>query len=192
MTDLTFDSARATTVSNAERLWRALAFAMAFLGALVVLVWILQSRGSTDAAVTNSAALDVASTSVTVVGGPEEGASVAVLGLDRDQRTSVVNSSATLEIPQTHPSMLGLFADDQLIGLALSPGSTTEDLTISATSTARALLTLSPAGLLPDPAFGASLMQRIEQDDAFAELVAALTVNPVSYTHLTLPTICSV
>lgn len=184
MTDLDLTS---TTDGPAEPeathpgVWRALSFVLVMAAVIIMISWIIQSRNASDVAAENSRTLDVDATMVFVDEQPlPAGATVAVLGIDVRDRTPIDAGGLELEIPSRLNSMLALFdADGDVHGLALvEPGAERGQVVISPTSTARALLSMSPALLQSDLVRTQQNVSVIVLDEAFEPLRAALATSP--------------
>ena len=109
-----------------------------------------------------------------------------MLGLEHATSRRPFDPSGTeVELPQGLAALVGLYGpDDSLIGLALVPGDRDRTvIEVSPTSTAHALVALSPDVLRPDLDKTLANIEVIAQDPAMEALVAAIATT----SNLTLP-----
>ncbi len=178
-TDHMSDARSVDAEANHPGVWRALSFVLVAAAAIVLIVWTLQSRTSSNLAVQNSRTLDADATMVMVDGPLPSNPSVSVLGVDGRIRTAVGPDGVELDIPSRVTSLVALFdGSDKLRGLALvPPGGDRDPVMISATSTARALMSLAPSVLKPDLVRTGQSLALIESDEAFGVLTDAVAAS---------------
>ena len=174
------DASSVDAEANHPGVWRALSFVLVFAAAVVLIVWTLQSRTASNLAVQNSRTLDADATMV-VVEGLElpSNPSVTVLGIDGRLRTPLPTEGVELDIPSRVTSLVALYdGSDNIHGLAVvPPGGDRDAVSISPTSTARALMTLAPSVLKPDLVRTGQSLELIEADPAFTVLSDAVAAS---------------
>lgn len=184
MTDLDADSPATRAVDDDEGrpgVWRVLSLLLVAASAVVVAVWILQSRSASDLAVENSRTLDVEPVSVFVddIEFPP-GARVAVLGIDDRAATPIGVAGTELDVPTRAASLVALLDDTNAIhGLSLvSRESDRSPVVVSPGTTAHALLALSPMLLDADLERTRQRVESIEDEPAVVELAQLLAQQP--------------
>lgn len=176
-TDHMSDARSVDAEANHPGVWRALSFVLVSAAAIVLIVWTLQSRTASNMAVQNSRTLDADATMVQVDGMPlPANASVSVLGIDGRLRTPIADAGVEIDIPSRVSSLVALHdGSDNVHGLAIvPPGGDRDPVSISPSSTARALMSLAPSVLKPDLVRTAQSLQVIEADEAFTVLTDAI------------------
>lgn len=163
-------------------LWRVISLLAVAAALAVSTLSILQARDASDVAVPDRdpVALEAATVRANDLDLPG-GTSVAVLGLsESDSRRDFDPTGTQIELPQAIAALIGVTnAEGDLIGLSLVPGDQDRAaIEISATSTAQALVLLSPGILRPDLSESFANSDVIEGDPAFAKLVDAVRANP--------------
>ena len=155
MTDFDAPDPRPTPGRSSSRpgLWRVLSLLLVIAAVVVVAMWMLQSRSTSDIAARNGHTLELRSTDVVVDSlDLPPNATVAVLGFDHREATPLGPGGARLDIPTIVPVMVALLNDQgDIHGLRLvSRPVDRERVVITPASTAHALLVLSPAFLEAD------------------------------------------
>lgn len=162
--------------------WRVLSLGTVLATVVLVAIAVLQARSAGDLeAESRKPPIELDTTRVTLgaVDAPDSGQLLA-LGLDPTQYTAdVVAGGARVDVPADSPALVALSGPDGSIhGLALIRGAADRPaVEISADSTARAVLALSPALLQPDFDLAFDQVDVIAQDPAFENLVAALLAD---------------
>lgn len=163
-------------------LWRVVSLLAVAVALVVTALSVLQSRDESNVAVPerNPVALETATVTVVDVD-PSGGSYVAVLGLaDTDSRQELRADGTQVGLPEGMASLVALNdANGDLIGLVLVPkGEGRSAVQISASSTAQALLLLSPGILRSNLTESYVNTDVIESDPAFDKLVDAIRTNP--------------
>ena len=166
-------------------LWRAISLVAVAAAFVIVAISVMQSRSASDVPAPDRVPVELGPAVVMADTdfAPWSGAEVQVLGLAASESATPFDAAGTeILLPQNSPSLIALrTGNGDLVGLRVvdvAGAPELEELVVSARSTARALLLLSPG--LARPSFGERLADLgvIENDPAFEQLVAALETNP--------------
>ena len=161
--------------------WRAVSILVVFAALVVVALSVLQARAASDIAAPQRRELPLDQVTVTADGlDVPEGSEIAVLGLpDAESRRLFDAAGTALDIPREAGALVSVTnPDGDIIAMAVTPPDmSSSDVQISARSTARSLLGLSPGMLRPNLAETFANQTVIEADPAFQTLVDAVEAN---------------
>lgn len=163
-------------------LWRVVSLLAVAAALAVTALSVLQSRDESNVTVPERDPVALENANVTVTDLPAPGGShVAVLGLaESASRQELGDGGVQVGLPDGMASVVALSdPNGNLIGLTVVPqGQVGNTVQISATSTAQALLLLSPGILRPNLAESYINTGVVESDPAFDKLVEAVRSNP--------------
>lgn len=162
-------------------LWRVVSFLAVAAATVLAVIAVLGARTDGDiTAISGGADVRLETSRVTVgaLGAPAEG-QLLTLGLDPSQMVPVVAGAADATVPAESAALIALYGPDgSTNGLALIQAATDRSaVEISADSTARALLALTPALLKANLDLTIAQIAVIAEDPAFDTLVDALTTD---------------
>ncbi len=162
--------------------WRVLSLCAVVAALFLTAISVVQSRDASDVPVLERSQLSLQNVVVTVDGLPTEpGSELAVLGLAAsDSRRELEPGGTELGVPTAMTAVVQLTsADGSLVGLTVVPADgPRQDAAISARSTARTLVLLSPGVLRANLAEAFANLRVIEDDPAFETLVDTIMANP--------------
>jgi len=179
-----FDAHRAasSTSTGLSGAWRVVSFVAVVAALVVTALSVYRSRSASDVPVPERTAIALETSTVSITDLPAPaGSHLAVLGLPADEsRVEVASGGTAVSLPVGLAALVSLTDDTgSLTGLAIVPADAPRPaVELSALSTARSLIVLSPGVLRPNLARSLDSLAGIEEDAAFAELVEAIRSNP--------------
>ncbi len=175
-------STESPKLTERSGLWRMVSLCAILAAIVITALAVLQARQASDVAMPDRSPVALETTTVTVTGLPtSDGTVITVLGLPASEsRRSFDGAGTEIELPADMAALVQLSDESgAMIGLSIVRASDDRLTTdISALSTARALVVLSPGVLRPNLAEAFANLAVIEDDPAFEKLVAEIATNP--------------
>lgn len=176
------ESPAETMLPRRPGLWRVISMFAVVAALVLTAVSVLQARAASDISVNDRPPVSLESTIVIVTDLPLLGSTqISTLGLPSEESLRPFDPAGTeLQIPEGRAAVVALTAEDgSLIGMQLvAAGEDRSSIEVSARSTARALVALSPGVLGPDLESTLGDVDEYTNDPAFDTLVEAVRLNP--------------
>lgn len=173
-------SASPSPPAGSPDVWRIVTLATVVAAVIITAIAVILARGASDVQTPNQPTIELESASVVLGDMGAVVTDIAVLGLPHQASRQAFNANGnTVDIPAGSAAVVAAYdANTSMVGLAIVRDASAGPVEISAESTARALLALSPGVLRPNLDETFANLAMIEADDAYRQLVVAVRSNP--------------